>query len=118
MSAGSVLCVMDLDCAAAVTWMTNKVSQAGLAVIRTFDLQTTRYGAASCPCPQHGTDACDCQMVVLLVYQDHHQPLSLVAHGYDGQTWFSVVSTPEQRPDPALEQLIHGLLRAPLNYSR
>jgi hypothetical protein len=30
-------------------------------------------------------------MVVLLVYGKDNQPASLVAHGHNGQTWFSLV---------------------------
>jgi hypothetical protein len=33
-------------------------------------------------------------MVVLLVYPASKQPVSVIAHGYNGQTWFSVVDTP------------------------
>ena len=69
-------------------------------MLRTFDLQIARQAQTSCPCPHHGTDQCDCQLVVLLVYQDHREPLAIVAHGYEGQTWFSVVDTPQQRADP------------------
>jgi hypothetical protein len=36
-------------------------------------------------------EACDCQMVVLLVYGKENLPVSLVAHGHNGQTWFSLV---------------------------
>jgi hypothetical protein len=52
-------------------------------------------------------------MVVLLVYgsggytSSDHQPVSVVAHGHNGQTWFSVVDTPQQRADPRLEAAIH-----------
>jgi hypothetical protein len=30
-------------------------------------------------------------MVVLLVYGKDNQPASLIAHGHNGQTWFSMV---------------------------
>jgi hypothetical protein len=45
-------------------------------------------------------------MVVLLVYGSGRQPVSIVAHGHNGQTWFSVVDTPQQRADPRLEAAI------------
>jgi hypothetical protein len=45
-------------------------------------------------------------MVVLLVYGSECQPVSIVAHGYNGQTWFSVVDTPQQRADPRVEAAI------------
>jgi hypothetical protein len=49
-------------------------------------------------------------MVVLLVYASDRRPISLVAHGYNGQTWFSVVDTPQQRADPRLEAAIRRAL--------
>src|SRR5512133_2579277 len=67
------------------------MQQSGLQVIRTFDLHETRVGETTCSCPNHGTEACDCQMVVLLVYGKENLPVSLVAHGHNGQTWFSLV---------------------------
>jgi hypothetical protein len=42
-------------------------------------------------------------MVILLVYGNDRQPVSIVAHGHDGQTWISMVDTPQQRADPRLE---------------
>jgi len=45
-------------------------------------------------------------MVVLLVYMDNVQPLAIIAHGYNGQTWFSVVDTPQQRANPHLAALL------------
>jgi hypothetical protein len=49
-------------------------------------------------------------MVVLLVYGDDYQPISLVAHCHDGITWFSLVDTPQQRADPRLERTIRQAL--------
>ena len=95
----------------AIAWVVRQVSGVGLQVVRTFDLQVARHDSADCPCPHHGTDQCDCQMVVLLVYGDDYQPISLVAHSYDGRTWFSLVDTPQQRADPRLERAIRQALR-------
>ncbi len=90
----------------ATAWVIRQVSDAGLQVLRTFDLQDARHDPADCPSPDQGTDRCDCQMVVLLIYGDDYQPVSLVAHGHDGRTWFSIVDTPQQRADPRLERAI------------
>jgi hypothetical protein len=84
-----------------------------LQVLRTFELQLARLALTECPCPHHGTDQCDCQMVVLLVYGDRSQPVSLVAHSHDGKTWFSLVDTPQQRADPHLEATIRQALALP-----
>ncbi len=75
----------------AVPYFVERMQQSGLQVIRTFDLHETRVGEINCTCPNHGTEKCDCQMVVLLVYGKENQPASLVAHGHNGQTWFSMV---------------------------
>jgi hypothetical protein len=77
-----------------------------LRVFRTFDLQLVRRAQVNCPCPHHGTAQCNCQMVVLLVYDGRSEFVSLVVHGHSGQTWFSIVDTPQQRADPRLEAAI------------
>ena len=105
----SVFMVLEQPCDEAVVWLSQKVSQAGLSVLRTFDLHMARQAQELCPCPHHGMDQCDCQMVVLLVYQDNREPLAMIAHGYEGQTWFSVVDTPQQRADPTLAAEIRRL---------
>ncbi len=75
----------------AVPFVSERLKQAGLSVLRTFDLKQARGVQASCGCPYHGADSCDCQMVDFLVYGQEAQPATLVAHGHNGQTWFSMV---------------------------
>ena len=98
--------IMEKPCDEAMAWVMRQANAAGLQVLRTFDLQMARLAHSECPCPHHGTDQCDCQMVVLLVYADSYRPISLVAHSHDGKTWFSLVNTPQQRADPRLEATI------------
>ena len=107
MSDKSPFLVINQSCDDAVQWITEQFKNAGLQTVRTFDLQDARHDYEECPCPHHGTARCDCQMVVLLVYQDRHQPISIIAHGNDGKTWFSVVDSAHQRADPILEGQIH-----------
>ena len=104
---------IDQTCTEAVDWFMTKVRQAGLSPVRTFDLQVARQTQTDCPCPHHGTAACDCQMVVLLVYMENMQPLAIIAHGYNGQTWFSVVDTPQQRANPYLAELLRHSVEPP-----
>lgn len=106
----SILMVLEQPCDVAVDWLTVQARQAGLSVLRTFDLQIARLAQTSCPCPHHGTQQCDCQLVVLLVYQEHSVPLAIVAHGYEGKTCFSMVDTPQQRADPDLQMAMLSLL--------
>lgn len=110
MSDNSPFLILDQPCDAAIDWVSRQIAGSGLEIVRTFDLHVARHAHAGCPCPHHGTDQCDCQMVVLLVYGGDRQPVSMVAHGYNGQTWFSLVDTPQQRADPRLEAAIRRAL--------
>lgn len=100
---------IEYPCDQAVDWIIQRLRQAGLLVMRTFDLQSARQAQPSCFCPYHGTDPCDCQWMVLLVYQPNQTPVAITAHGYDQQTWFSFVDTALQRADPRLESIILSL---------
>ena len=70
------------------------------------NLQAARAAHTCCPCPHHGTEQCDCQMIVLLVYDRQRRPLTLVAHGHDGQTHFSLDESPKQQPERLLKTTI------------
>lgn len=78
-------------CNDTLQWAKKQLSQSNLRAVQTFDLHTARIGLYDCPCPHHGTDECDCQMVVLLVYGKTEEPITLILHGSNGQTWLSVV---------------------------
>jgi hypothetical protein len=41
-------------------------------------------------------------MIVLLVYGKPAEPVTLILHGNDGQTWLSVTDTPALRTDKSL----------------
>lgn len=101
---------IDQPCDQAVDWFARQVTGAGMHIVQTFNLQAARSAQSFCTCPNHGTDHCDCQMVVLLVYGSDRQPTSVVAHGNHGQTWFSIVDHAEQRPDPQLETALRQAL--------
>ncbi len=105
----SAFIMLAQPCDEAVEWLSRVAGQAGLSVLRTFDLQIARQAQTVCPCPHHGTEQCDYQMVVLLVYQTGREPVAMIAHGYGGQTWLSVVDTPQQRADPTLVTAILGM---------
>jgi len=78
------------SCDKALQWTMEQLSQAGLRPVQTFDLHTARLALHDCPCPNHGTQECDCQMVVVLVYGKVEEPGTLILHGNDGQTWLSI----------------------------
>ena len=104
-------------CNEALQWTKKQLLQADLRTVQTFDLHTARVGLHGCPCPNHGTNDCDCQMVVLLVYGKaadvstplNTSPVTLILHGNDGQTWVSIANDPQQR---ANAKLIHSIQQA------
>ena len=98
------------SCDEALQWTKKQLLQAGLRPIQTFDLHTARVGLHDCPCPNHGTNECDCQMVVLLVYGKSAEPVTLILHGNDGQTWVSIADDPRQRADVKLITAIQQAL--------
>jgi len=93
---------VDLSCDMALQVATKKLSQSGLRALQTFDLHTARHIQQDCPCPNHGTADCDCQMIVLMVYGEMPEPATLILHGSDGQTRFSIADDPSQRADRKL----------------
>jgi hypothetical protein len=98
-------------CDETLQWTKKQLLQADLRPIQTFDLHTARLAMHDCPCPNHGTDLCDCQMVVLLVYGNAAEPATLILHGNDGQTWASIASDPQQRTDAKLINSIREALK-------
>jgi hypothetical protein len=113
-------CMIYHSCDDALHWTKVRLSQAGLRVLQTFDLQTARRTLADCPCPHHGLESCDCQMVVLLVYepflpssnqQAAPEPATLILHGNDGKTWLSLINDSRHQVDPVIRSQIEQLLK-------
>ena len=92
------------------TWVIEQLTGAGFRVAQTFDLQVARLTHSDCPCPHHGTNDCNCQMIVLLVDGNQGEPVTLVIHGQDHNTWLSLVSPLGQRANPHLESAIRRAL--------
>ena len=105
------LLVLHCSCADSLIWLEKRLSGLGLRAVRTFDLREARAVATDCPCPHHGTTACDCQMVVLLVYGQSDRPASLILHSNDGQTWVSLVDTSAQPVDSSTRASIERALQ-------
>jgi len=105
------------SCDEALQWTKKQLLRAALRAVQTFDLHNARIGLHDCPCPNHGTDDCDCQMVVLLVYGKAAEPATLILHGNDGQTWISIADHPRQRADVKLITAIQQALeiKAPVH---
>lgn len=117
------------SCDEAMPWVNEQLLQAGLRPVQTFDLHTARMGLHDCPCPNHGTNDCDCQLVVMLVYGKTEDvstlpavvntgPVTLILHGNDGQTWLSIAEGPDQRTGMKLSTEIKLVLeKAPVSIS-
>jgi len=101
---------VDHSCDETLQWAKEQLSQASLHAVQTFDLHTARIGLHDCPCPNHGTTECDCQMVIMLVYEKSEEPVTLILHGNNGQTWLSIVDSPRQRSDTKLVNAIQQAL--------
>ncbi len=86
----------------AITQLTHHLGEAGLHVLRTFDLKSACADQPGGICPHHGTAPCNCQMTILLIYAHDGLPVSLAVHGCDGQTWLSVEDGPQQPSDSHL----------------
>ena len=104
--------LLTLECPSgeAVRWITEMLALADLQVTTSFDLRTARAAHKECACPCHGTAACDCQMVVLLVYGTEACPATLVVHGRDGRTYLSLADTGGWQPSPRLAATIFAAL--------
>lgn len=82
----------------------------GFIIVPSFDLQVARAAHRHCSCPHHGTEQCDCQLVVLLVYDQTEEPVTIVAHSSDGETRFELVDSPQQPANPRLKDQIRLVL--------
>lgn len=97
---------LPLEWEQAVFEITRLLSGAGLQVIRSFDLQSARGAQPAYACPHHGTDGCNCQLIMLLAYGKDQSPVTLVIYGCDQQTWVSIVNRPEQRVEARQEMSV------------
>lgn len=114
-------CTIDGPCKDALLWTKTQLSQAGLRVLQTFDLNAARRASANYPCPHHGVENCDCQMVVLLVYEPfdsstgHYtapEPATLILHSTDGKTSLSLIHDSLHQVNPVIRSDIERLLQA------
>ena len=97
-------------CSETVQWAIGRLNQGGLQVLQTFDFEGARGIDTSCTCAYHGTERCDCQMAVLLVYGKYPDPATLVIHGQDGKTWISMATPVETGSRQNLESSVRHTL--------
>ena len=106
----NTLLTINKDGKATTRDLTETLAQAGLQIVLSFDLQTARATQTNCTCPYHGTEQCNCQMLVLLIYPQIGEHVTLVIHSHNEQTQISLVDNPQQRPNPELVNLISETL--------
>ena len=109
---------LEEPCNLVLTRVSQELDRAGFRTVQTFDLQVARLAHPGCTCPHHGTDECDCQMIVLLVYRNENYPATLVLHGQDSKAWLSLLSQTGERTDLRLEAAVrHALSPSVPDYS-
>jgi hypothetical protein len=101
---------VEQPCGWVLQWTNKQLAQAGLRTLQTFNLTTALAGTLDCPCQEHGTSKCDCQMVVLFVYGHAGDPVGLILHGNHGRTWLSFAETPTANPNAGLRKMIQQIL--------
>ncbi len=69
----------------------------GLRVYPSFNLQAALERLPHCGCPYHGQDACTCQYVVWLVYASEEEPVLVILHGRDDETWVTLSASDVQQ---------------------
>jgi hypothetical protein len=96
----------------------------GLRVVRSFDLRSAlatrshcQAAPCDCGCADWGTDHCDCQYVVLLVYGNAGLPIALTVHSRAGLARLDIVSPANETlgnalmmPDPGLAGQVRDAL--------
>jgi hypothetical protein len=93
-----------------LAWTTRQLNSTGLRIEQTFDLQVARLSHVGYLCPTHGTNPCDCQMIVLLVYGVGSEPLTLILYGNDDQNHITTIMPPDKRSDKKLDTAIRQAL--------
>lgn len=107
---------VEQTCNSALQWANQRLLEAGLRTLQTFNLQAARAGSHDCGCPHHGTEQCDCQMVILLVYGSSNKPITLLLHGNDGNTRLSLDNT--MQPASPLANQVRKILDFPGSTSK
>lgn len=109
---------VDQPCDEVAARLKQGLASAGLRVVQTFDLHVARLGLPDCACPNHGTSECNCQMVVLFLYEGPAEPVTLILHGNNGQTWLSLPDRPYRQANTRTVAAIQSALKLPSSESK
>ena len=103
--------LLDINGDDAVKTITEALSGHGFYVLRSFDLRSALTAVTvGCECPHHGTEKCDCQFVVLLIYGDAAEPITLTTHSHNNQTRVQIVRDATMKPDPHFVENVMSVL--------
>jgi len=81
------------DCESVVAQVTAALKSSGYFVMQSFDLHTATHSQSGCAC---APDACICQMVILLVYDQDGLPATLLFASQASITSVYIVDSPTQ----------------------
>src|SRR3989304_4087463 len=101
------------DSETAVTTVIQRLHKSGLGVVRSFDLRSACAAYPDRSCPHHGQASCDCQLVILLVFDPREQPATAMLHPSKGETQFGLAATPGRHPSLRFENRLRRILRQP-----
>jgi hypothetical protein len=92
--------------------VSKRLTEAGFAVVRSFDLRSVQSTSFGGVCPNHGTAACDCELAIFLVYAATGDPVPVLARSHNRRTWLSVVETvsPSPHHQPTLVRALAELV--------
>ena len=110
--------VLAATCEQTASILIDALTRHGCRLERSFDLREALHQRPDCPCPHHGTSECNCQYVVLLIYEQPQltSPAVITIHECDGLTQVRLIDRPvvETSAQSLLAALTEVLNRVPI----
>ena len=98
----------DLQVEESIPPLVDALEGAGFRSGRSFELRSACTPLDS-PCPHHGLKPCNCQLVVLMVYDWFDSPYSLTIHGTDHRCDITLVNI-DSSINCEVEESIHLII--------
>lgn len=111
MKSTSSLLNLPHDCETAMALVATLLRGDGLRLKRIFDLHSACASPSDPTCPHHGNPFCDCQLIVLWVYDRELPPVALIGHGSNGETEVCLDTLTEKQPSLELPGRIRQALQ-------
>ena len=102
---------LNLEAEKTVEWIIQSLESLEFQAIPSFNLRSTQRSRHLPVCDVHGERVCDCQLIILLVYEQDRGPATLLAQGRDGRTWLSFADLPAGGQEAGLVQRIQQALQ-------